>query len=272
MKKRSRLFLFTLMIFGYAFLYAPILTLVIFSFNASQVLTTWTGFSLKWYVELFSNKMIFEAAFLSLKIAFMTANFAVILGTVGGLVIARFKSFRGKTLLNGLVTAPLVMPEVMSGLAILLLFVVMQQNFGWPKERGITTITLGHITIAVAYVLVIVRTRLSEFDDCLEEAALDLGTKPLTIFFRITLPLIMPSLISGWLLAFTLSLDDVVIASFLSGPGATTLPMVVFSSVRFGLSPQINALATIIVSLVATGVILAAWINIKTTRPVEERG
>jgi putrescine transport system permease protein len=269
MKRRSNAFLLSLMVFGYAFLYMPIIILIAFSFNDSQVITTWTGFSLRWYYALLSNEIILNAAFLSLKIAFMAANFAVIIGTVGALVIVRFKGFRGKTFLNGLVTAPLVMPEVMSGLAILLLFVVLQQMVGWPKERGITTITLGHITIAVAYVLVIVRTRLSDFDNQLEEAALDLGARPLTVFFRITLPLIMPSLISGWLLAFTLSLDDVVIASFLSGPGATTLPMVVFSSVRFGLSPEINALATIIVSIVATGVIIAAWVNLKATRLTE---
>lgn len=269
MKQRPNFFLLNLMLFGYAFLYAPIITLIAFSFNQSQVITTWTGFSFRWYHELLSNKMILDAALLSLKIAFMTANFAVIIGTVGALVIVRFKTFRGKTFLNGLVTAPLVMPEVMSGLAILLLFVVLQQSVGWPQERGITTITFGHITIAVAYVLVIIRTRLSEFDYHLEEAALDLGAKPLTVFFRITLPLIMPSIISGWLLAFTLSLDDVVIASFLSGPGATTLPMVIFASVRFGLSPQINALATIIVSIVATGVILAAWINLKTSKSID---
>ncbi|MBL9028876.1 MAG: ABC transporter permease subunit [Caedimonas sp.] len=270
MKRRSNYLLLSLMLFGYAFLYAPIITLIIFSFNKSQVITTWTGFSLRWYHELFSNKIMLNAAALSLKIAFMTANFAVIIGTIGALVIVRFKAFRGKTFLNGLVTAPLVMPEVMSGLAILLLFVVLQQNCGWPQERGMTTITLGHITIAVAYVLVIIRARLNEFDNQLEEAALDLGAKPVTIFFRITLPLIMPSILSGWLLAFTLSLDDVVIASFLSGPGSTTLPMVVFSSVRFGLSPQINALATIIVSIVATGVILAACINLKTSKSMKE--
>jgi len=269
MKQRPNFFLLNLMLLGYAFLYAPIITLIAFSFNQSQVITTWTGFSFRWYHELLSNKMILDAALLSLKIAFMTANFAVIIGTVGALVIVRFKTFRGKTLLNGLVTAPLVMPEIMSGLAILLLFVVLQQSVGWPQERGIATITFGHITIAVAYVLVIIRTRLSEFDYHLEEAALDLGAKPLTVFFRITLPLIMPSIISGWLLAFTLSLDDVVIASFLSGPGATTLPMVIFASVRFGLSPQINALATIIVSIVATGVILAAWINLKASKSID---
>ena len=191
MKKRSHFLLLNLMILGYAFIYAPIFMLILFSFNKSQVITTWTGFSWKWYQALFSDKIMLNAAFLSLKIAFISANFAIIIGTIGALVITRFRSFRGKSFLNGLVTAPLVMPEVMSGLAILLLFVVLQQTFGWPQERGITTITLGHITISVAYVLVIIRARLNEVDHQLEEAALDLGAKPLTIFFKITLPLIL---------------------------------------------------------------------------------
>ena len=269
MKKRSHFLLLNLMIIGYAFLYIPILTLILFSFNKSQMITTWTGFSWKWYQALFHDKMMLKAALLSLKIAFISASFAIIIGTIGAFVITRFKTFRGKLFLNGLVTAPLVMPEVMSGLAILLLFVVLQRSIGWPSERGFTTITLGHITLSVTYVLVIIRARLSEFDHQLEEAALDLGAKPLTIFFKITLPLIMPSILSGWLLAFTLSLDDIVMASFLSGPGATTLPMVIFSSVRFGLSPQINALATIIIGIVALGVTLAGWINYKTSRSIK---
>lgn len=267
--KRFSSFLLTLMIFGYAFLYIPILTLIAFSFNKSQIITTWTGFSLRWYQELLTNKTILNAAWLSFKIAFMTANIAVIIGTIGALVIVRFKKFRGKMLLNSLVTAPLVMPEVMSGLALLLLFVMTYQQFGWPSERGMMTITIGHITLAVAYVLVIIRTRLNEFDGQLEEVALDLGARPATVFFKITLPLILPSILSGWLLAFTLSLDDVVLASFLSGPGATTLPMLIFSSIRFGLSPQINALATIIISIVAFGVIFAGCINLKKTKIIK---
>lgn len=259
MKARRSIFLFTFMVFGYVFLYAPIMSLIIYSFNESKVVSLWTGFSLKWYKALFANQDILNAAWLSLKIAFMTANLAVIIGTVGALVIVRFKSFKGKSILNGLVTAPLVMPDVMTGLALLLMFVVLGQTIGWPK-RGITTITLGHATIAIAYVLVVVRARLAEFDVDLEEAALDLGAKPMTVFFRITLPIIFPSIAAGWLLAFTLSLDDVVLASFLSGPGSTTLPLVVFSSIRKGVSPEINALATIIVLLVTVGILIAGYV------------
>jgi putrescine transport system permease protein len=240
---------------GYTFLYSPILSLIVFSFNAGRQSHSWLGFTTKWYQALFANEAILKAAWLSLKIAFMAANTAVIIGTVGALVMVRFQSFKGKTFFNSLVTAPLVMPDVMSGLALLLLFVMLEQAFGWP-QRGMLTITLGHITISIAYVLVIVRTRLAELDQHIEEAALDLGARPVTVFFRITLPMISPSLISGWLLAFTLSLDDVILANFLSGPGSTTLPMLVFSSVRFGLDPQMNALASIIVCLVAIGVVI----------------
>ncbi|OJX12013.1 MAG: putrescine ABC transporter permease PotI [Caedibacter sp. 37-49] len=252
-------FLLSLMVFGYAFLYLPILSLIIFSFNKAQSVTKWSEFSLRWYHELFLNKMILNATLLSLKIALMTATISVIIGTVAALVIVRFQSFKGRTFFNGLVTAPLVMPEVITGLALLLFFVVLQQTFGWPKVRGITTITLGHVTLTIAYVLVIVRARLLEFDRQLEEAALDLGARPVTVFFKITLPLILPSIAAGWLLAFTLSLDDVVLASFLSGPGSTTLPMLIFSSVRTGISPVINALATIIVTFVTIGIIIAGW-------------
>lgn len=257
--KKSR-FLVTMMAFGYAFLYAPILLLIISSFNSSKIIGVWSGASLKWYKALLHNQMMLDAAWLSLKIAFMTANLAVLIGTIGALVIARFKSFKGKSVLNGLVTAPLVMPDVMTGLALLLMFVVMAQVFGWPKERGVTTITLGHATIAIAYVLVVVRARLAEFDDHLEEAALDLGARPMSVFFRITLPIIFPSIAAGWLLAFTLSLDDVVLAGFLSGPGSTTLPMLVFSSIRYGVSPEINALATIIVIIVSIGILIAGFL------------
>lgn len=253
------------MAFGYAFLYIPILCLIVFSFNKSQSVTEWSGFSLRWYHDLFSNKMILKGALLSLKIALMTASISVIIGTVAALVIVRFESFKGKTFFHGLVTAPLVMPEVITGLALLLFFVVLKQTFGWPEKGGITTITLGHVTLTIAYVLVIVRARLLEFDRQLEEAALDLGARPTTVFFRITLPLIFPSIAAGWLLAFTLSLDDVVLASFLSGPGSTTLPMLVFSSVRTGVSPMINALATIIVTFVTIGIIITGWSMHKRT-------
>ena len=253
--KRSNFITF-MFIAGYAFLYAPIISLIIYSFNDGQQNHTWTGFSLRWYRELMGNDKILDAACLSLKIAFMAANMAVVIGTVAALVMVRFKSFKGKAFYNSIVTAPLVMPDIMSGLALLLLFVSLEHTLGWP-QRGMTTITLGHITISVAYVLVIIRTRLYEFDITLEEAALDLGARPLTVFWRITLPIIRPALISGWLLAFALSLDDVILASFLSGPNSTTLPMLIFSSVRFGISPQIHALASIIVFFVAISVIIS---------------
>jgi putrescine transport system permease protein len=249
----------SMMVFGYAFLYIPILSLIIFSFNASRQSHTWVGFSTKWYYALFANESILKAAYLSLKIAFMSANVAVLIGTVAALALIRFRSFKGKSFFNSIVTAPLVMPDVMTGLALLLLFVTFEQAFGWP-QRGMTTITIGHITISIAYVLVIIRTRLAELDKHLEEAALDLGARPLTVFFRITLPIISPSIAAGWLLAFTLSLDDVILANFLSGPGATTLPMLIFSSVRFGVNPQINALASIIVFLVAIGVMIGGFL------------
>lgn len=256
---RSRM-LFTFMTFGYAFLYAPIILLITYSFNESKSSSVWAGFSIKWYKSLLSNQSVLDAAWLSLKIAFMTANLAVTIGTIGALVIVRFKTFKGKAFLNGLVTAPLVMPDVMTGLALLLMFVVMGQTFGWPSERGMMTITLGHCTIAIAYVLVVIRARLIEFDIHIEEAALDLGARPLVVFFRITLPIIFPSIAAAWLLAFTLSLDDVIIADFLSGPGSTTLPMLVFSSIRLGVSPEINALATIIVTILSAGIIVAGII------------
>ncbi|MFN7710685.1 MAG: ABC transporter permease subunit [Holosporales bacterium] len=268
--KKQKL-LISFLVFGYAFLYAPILTLVVFSFNASQALTSWGGFSTRWYQSLIHNENILNAAWLSLKIAFMTANIAVTLGTIAALVAVRFRTFKGRAFFNSIVTAPLVMPDVMTGLALLMMFVMTQQIWGWPAQRGMSTIMLGHATISIAYVLVIVRARLAEFDPQLEEAALDLGARPLTVFWRITLPLIAPSIAAGWLLAFTLSLDDVVLASFLSGPGTTTLPMVVFSSIRFGISPEINALATIIVSMVAIGVILAGIVMNKSASRLRGR-
>jgi len=246
--------LITFMIGAYAFLYLPILILILFSFNASKILTAWTGFSFRWYIELFHNETILHAAWLSLKIAFMTATLAMIIGTVAAIVMVRIQHFKGRGLFNNIVTAPLVMPDVMTGLALLLLFVSLQQTIGWPTIRGPLTITIGHTTLAISYVILIVRARLIEFDYSLEEAALDLGARPMKVFFQVTLPIISPAIASGWLLAFTLSFDDVVLASFLSGPGSSTLPMVIFSSVRFGVSPVINALATIIVTFVAISV------------------
>ncbi|WP_448188318.1 ABC transporter permease subunit [Azospirillum sp. sgz301742] len=244
--------------FGYAFLYVPIALLIVYSFNESRLVTVWGGFSTKWYGELLKNQQLLDSAYLSVEIAALSASLAVVLGTLAGLALARFGRFRGRTLFGGLISAPLVMPEVIIGLSLLLLFVAMEQLIGWPDGRGITTITIAHTTFTTAYVSVIVQSRLVGMDGSLEEAAMDLGARPAKVFFVITLPLIAPAIVAGWLLAFTLSLDDVVVASFVSGPGSTTLPMTILSSVRFGVSPQINALATIIVLVVATGIFVAS--------------
>jgi putrescine transport system permease protein len=245
---------------GLAFLYLPILSMMVFSFNNSRLVTVWDAENsptLRWYVRLLENDQLLGAAWISVQIAAMTATGAVLLGTIAGLVLARFGPFRGRAVLSAMTTAPLVMPEVITGIAMLLLFVSLEQLIGWPQGRGMLTITIAHITFAMAYVTVIVQSRLVGFDDALEEAALDLGAKPATVFFRITLPLIVPALVSGWLLAFTLSWDDVVISQFVSGPGSSTLPMEIFSRVRRGVSPDINALSTILVLIVATGVVLS---------------
>jgi putrescine transport system permease protein len=257
MSKRLPVFRISVMVFGFAFLYIPILSLIVYSFNKSRLVTVWGGFSTEWYGKLFDNDQILNAAWLSLKIAAVNATGAVILGTLAGLALARFGKFSGRTLFSGMTTAPLVMPEVITGLSLLVLFVAMEQLFGWPQGRGVTTITIAHMTLTMAYVTVIVQSRLSTLDDSLEEAAMDLGARPAKIFFLITLPIIAPALVSGWLLAFTISLDDLVIASFVSGPGSSTLPMVIFSKVRLGVSPDINALASIMVLLVTVGVVIA---------------
>lgn len=255
--KNTSTFRLSVLVFGFAFLYIPILSLIFYSFNKSRLVTVWAGFSTEWYGRLFHNQQILDAAWLSLKIAAVNATGAVILGTLAGLALARFGKFRSRTLLSGMTTAPLVMPEVITGLSLLMLFVVMEGLFGWPAGRGVTTITIAHMTLTLAYVTVIVQSRLSTLDDSLEEAAMDLGARPGKIFFVITLPIIAPALISGWLLSFTISLDDLVIANFVSGPGSSTLPMVIFSKVRMGVSPDINALASIIVLLVTIGVVAA---------------
>jgi putrescine transport system permease protein len=244
---------------GYAFLYLPILVLIVYSFNESRLVTVWAAFSPKWYGELLRDRQILEAAWLSLRVAFMSATAAVVLGTLSGVALARSGRFRGRTLFGAMVTAPLVMPEVITGLSLLLLFVAMKQLIGWPAERGILTIWIAHTTLATAFVAVIVTARLAEFDRALEEAAMDLGATPGRTFRQVTLPIITPALVSGWLLAFSLSLDDLVLASFATGPKATTLPIVIFSSVRLGVSPKVNALAAILVAIVALGT-LAAWL------------
>ncbi|WP_119168528.1 ABC transporter permease subunit [Algihabitans albus] len=256
MRRRST-FLLMAMCFGFAFLYGPILSLIVYSFNESRLVTVWGGFSTKWYGELLRDEQVLEAALLSLQIGVVTATAAVLLGTLAGLLLARFGRFRGRLLFSGMVSAPLVMPEVITGLSLLLLFVSAEELIGWPSGRGMDTITIAHITFCMAYVAVIVQSRLSSLDDSVEEAAMDLGARPAKVFLVITLPIIAPALISGWLLAFTLSLDDLVIASFVSGPGSSTLPMVIFSKVRLGVSPDINALATIIILIVTLFVVIA---------------
>lgn len=263
MKAQSR-FILTVLAFGYAFLYIPLASVVFYSFNASRLVTVWGGFSTRWYAALFENQQVLDALYLSLKIAFTSATLATILGTMSGFVLARFGRFKGRTLLTGMVTSPMVMPEVITGLSLLLLFVSLQQLIGWPAQRGFSTITIAHTTFSLAFVAIIVQSRLVAMDESLEEAAMDLGGRPLRVVFDITLPLIAPAMIAGWLLSFTLSLDDLVIASFVSGPGSTTLPMYIFSKVKLGVSPDINALASIIIAVVSIGVALA-WLVTRRT-------
>jgi putrescine transport system permease protein len=268
----------TMLALGFAFLYVPILTLIVYSFNNSRLVTVWDAANsptLKWYGALFANQQIIDAALLSLRVALINACGAVVLGTLTGLVLARFGRFRGRTLLSVMTTAPLVMPEIITGLSMLLLFVALQQAsevlFGGSFNRGVTTLTIAHITFSISYVAVIVQSRFAHFDDAIEEAALDLGARPAKVFWRITLPLIMPAIVSGWLLSFTLSWDDVVISQFVAGPGASTLPMVVFSKVRLGVSPDVNALATLMVLLVAIGVVGSAlWLQRQEKRRERE--
>ncbi|HVA15226.1 MAG TPA: ABC transporter permease subunit [Stellaceae bacterium] len=250
-------FLAAMMTLGFLFLYGPIASVIVYSFNASRLVTVWAGFSTRWYGALLANEQIKNAALTSFEIALMAATGALILGTLAGFALARYRRFAGRTLFAALVTGPLVMPEVITGLSLLLLFVALEQAIGWPHGRGVPTIVIAHITLGMAYVSVVVEARLASFDRSLEEAALDLGAKPGKVFAAITLPLIAPALVAGWLLAFTLSLDDLVIASFTTGPAATTLPMVIFSSVRLGVSPQINALATILLVVVAVAIVIA---------------
>ena len=254
---RAGWFMIAFCIAGFVFLYAPILSLVIFSFNESQLVTVWGGFSTKWYGALLQNRDILAAAGISLQVAAISATAAVALGTLAAYVLVRFGRFRTRALLTGMSTAPLVMPEVITGLSLLLLFVSMESLIGWPAGRGKLTIMIAHITFCMAYVTVVVQSRLASFDMSLEEAAMDLGARPVRVFFDITLPVIAPALVAGWLLAFTLSLDDLVVASFVTGPGASTLPMVILSKVRLGVSPEVNALASIIIGVVALGVIIA---------------
>ncbi len=245
----------TALTLGFAFLYLPMVILVIYSFNSSKLVTVWAGFSTKWYGELLRNEAFLDAAWVTIKVAVISSSIATILGTMAAYVLVRAGRFHGRTLFSGMIYAPLVMPEVITGLSLLLLFI------GLGLDRGIFTIILAHTTFAMCYVSVVVSSRLVSFDRSLEEAALDLGASPFEAFRLVTLPIIAPAVISGWLLAFTLSLDDLVIASFTAGPSATTLPMKIWSSVRLGVSPQINALSTLMIGIVTIGVIAASLVN-----------
>jgi putrescine transport system permease protein len=258
MTNRLSWFVIFWLIAVFAFLYAPIISVVVYSFNDSKLVTVWGGFTLtRWYIALFNDRQIIDAALLSLEIAAISSTLATILGTIAGYVLVRFPKFVGRTAFSGMVNAPLVMPEVITGLSMLLLFISMEQFIGWPQGRGLTTVIIAHVTFTMSYIAVVMRSRFLVLDLSLEEAAQDLGAKPLKVFFVITLPIVAPAIVSGWLLGFTISLDDLVITAFTNGPGTTTLPQVVFSKVRLGLDPKINALATIIIAIVSIGVIFA---------------
>ncbi|MCB1554028.1 MAG: ABC transporter permease subunit [Xanthomonadales bacterium] len=252
-------FTLTLLLGGFAFLYIPIFSLIIYSFNESRLVTVWSGFSVKWYGELFRDRQMMDAAWVSIRVAFYTACASVVLGTMAALAMTRMRGFRGKTMFGAMITAPLVMPEVITGLSILLMFVALSDLFGIAQTRGVATIWAAHVTFTMAFVTVVISSRLAELDRSLEEAAMDLGANRVKVFFVITLPIIAPALMSGWLLAFTLSLDDLVIASFVSGPSSTTLPMKVFSSVRLGVSPKVNALAALMILVVSTAALIGWW-------------
>lgn len=254
-----RMLRWAVLVLGFAFLYLPIVLLVVYSFNSSRLATVWAGFSVKWYGELMRDRQMLDAAWVSLRIAFWTATAATVIGTLGAMVMTRFRRFPGKTLFGALVTAPLVMPEVIIGLSILLMLVSVGGALGLPS-KGMVAIWIAHVTLTVSFVTVVVSSRLQELDRSLEEAAMDLGANRLKVFFLITLPIIAPALVSGWLLAFTLSLDDVVIASFVSGPESTTLPIKIFSSVRLGVSPKINALATLLMMAVSLAAVIGWWL------------
>lgn len=238
------------LILGYGFLYLPLVIVGVYSFNGSRIMSVWTHFSWEWYAKLFENDALFDAVLSSLKIATVAATCATILGTLAAVITVRMKQMKSRSFLQTMIASPLVMPDVMSGLALLLLCVSIQQTFGWPSQRGVWSVTIAHITLGLAYAYLVIQARLIDFDQSIEEAALDLGARPFRVFRTITLPVIFPSLLSAWLLAFALSLDDVVLSSFLSGPGATTLPMLIFSNIRLGISPEINALATVIMGSV----------------------
>ncbi|MDA7964312.1 ABC transporter permease subunit [Ruegeria sp.] len=263
---QRNLFLKTCFFLGVAFLYIPILVLITFSFNASDKVNVWAGFSLRWYRSLLDDPQILEAAQNSFVIAIVSATLATVLAMIASVVIVRFGPFRGRTLFTGMMSAPLIMPEVITGISLLLLFVAMQQLIGWPANRGFTTVVLAHATFCTAFAAVVLQARLRSLDSSLEEAAADLGSTPLRAFFKVTLPMMGPAMTSAWLLSFTLSLDDLVIASFTTGPNSTTLPMLIFSKVRLGVSPDVNALATLII----VGIGFAVTLSVAAARGPRE--
>lgn len=257
----------TSVVLGFAFLYLPIVLLVIFSFNESKLVTVWGGFSTKWYASLLTNQGIKDAAWVTIRVALLSASMATVLGTLGALTLTRYTRFRGRIMFSGMIYAPLVMPEVITGLSLLLLFVAI------GFDRGFWTVTLAHTTLTMCFVAVVVQSRLVSFDRSLEEAAMDLGATPFTTFMQITLPVILPAVVSGWMLAFTLSLDDLVISAFTSGPGATTLPMKIYSQVRLGVTPEINAICTLMIAVISVGVIATSILNRRreTQRTLDEQ-
>lgn len=259
-----------MLVLGLIFLYVPIASMIVYSFNASRLVTVWDAAhspTLHWYGVLLSDGQVLHAAWLSLRVALCASSISSVLGLMAGIALSRFGPFRGRSLLIGMTTAPIVMPEVISGLSLLLLFIALERAIGWPRGMGMTTLILGHVSFCMAYVTVVIQSRLAGFDQSLEEAAMDLGARPAKVFLAITLPLILPAVVSGWLLSFTLSWDDLVISEFVAGPGSSTLPMVIFSKVRLGVSPDVNALATIMVAIVATGVTVAAvWMRRRERR------
>ena len=255
--KRRGWVLLTAAGFGFALLYVPIAIMILYSFNASKLASVWGGWSAKWYGELLRDEQVLGAAWISVQVGVLSATIGTFFGMLIGYALSRFGRFRGRLMLAGMATAPIVMPEVVTGLSLLLLFIIMEASLGWPAGRGLDTIVIAHATFCMAFVAVIVQARLADFDGSVEEAAMDLGARQPWVFLDVTLPALAPALVSGWLLSFTLSFDDLVIASFVSGPGASTLPMVVFSKVKLGVSPEINALATLMILVVATGIALA---------------
>lgn len=263
MKGRFTWFNATSITFGFAFLYIPILLLVIFSFNESKLVTVWAGWSTKWYGSLLQNQGLKDAAWVTIRVAIVSATVATVLGTLAAITLVRMGRFHGRTLFSGMIFAPLVMPDVITGLSLLLVFVAL------GFDRGFWTITIAHITFTMCYAAVVVQARLQDFDKSVEEAAMDLGATPVSTFFQVTLPIIAPSVVSAWLLAFTLSLDDLVIASFTTGPGATTLPMKIYSQVRLGVTPEINAISTILIGIVTVGVLSAAFFTKRQTERAE---